>query len=74
MLFYDCACGHRLCKGRVSRSTRYRHILAKKLRDNIEADPWDDVGGVVDEAKLPVQDLLGQDNAPDDNVPEVQIP
>ena len=74
MLLYDCDCGHRLCKGRVSRSTRYRHILAKTLLDNRDADPWDAVGGVVDEAKLPVQDMLGPDDAPDDDLPEVRIP
>ena len=46
---FECLCGHPRCRGTVSRSTRYRHNIARILRDHIAADVREN------EAALPVE-------------------
>ena len=51
MSVVSCTCGHYKCKKSVSRSTRYRHALARVLREEQEAEPE------VDHAALPVEEV-----------------
>ena len=51
-LMYKCDCGSPLCNIDVSRSTRYRHQLAKTLQADLDRQPF------VDNTPLPVEDVL----------------
>ena len=57
-MLYKCDCGDRLCKIHVSRSTRYRHRLAKTLLDTIARGP------PVNDNPLPVEDDFPDPGAP----------
>ena len=48
-MIYVCTCGHSKCKVNVSRSTKYRHHVARILRDHIAADEREN------DAPLPVE-------------------